>query len=115
MINKYDYDMLCYISRTPNAHEHHIVNLFGPGSHARLHNLISNGIVCRTTTANEYGGHDINGCFAISDKGHMLMQDYSYNVGFSLKRLWEERYWKLVPIVISLVSLIFSILAFCSG
>ena len=106
MITKYDYELLCFIDSHEYPAKEDIAQAFGRGYQARLGKLEKMKAVKEPFIPDGKGDFVLAPGYAITDEGYMLMQDYSYNVAFSLARLWEERYWKLAPIIISIIALI---------
>ena len=113
MLTKYDYDLLKYVDSNDHPTDNIITHALGRGSKARLDALIRDKAIECPYLIRDGGQLGFTDGYVVTDKGYMLMQDYSYNVAFSLKRLWEERCWKLAPIIISIVALVVSILAYC--
>ena len=106
MLKKDDYDLLCFAKSMPYASKETLISRFGPGTSARISTLEHEHILNIPYISTHGHGMILAPGYAVTDKGYMLMKDYEYDKAFSLKRLWEDRVWKLTPIVISLIALV---------
>lgn len=108
---KLDYNILLFISKFDEVTEADILKKFPDATFATIHRLDSLAV---SDYINYYACGSENPCMnnaascKIIDSGRKALQDYSEAEKNRNIQKMEERAWKAIPIIISVIALIFS-------
>ena len=97
--------ILTHIRDNPDATESTIIDMFGPAAEIRLRQLLGLSAI-RFDGHYEKGLFIESGTYVVTPTGEMLIEDYLLEHRQKQKAKWEDRLWKFVPIVISVLALI---------
>ena len=110
MLSPKDFELLLYILENPQNSQSDTVNNFGPSTYARLKHLSHMDAIKPHLTRHSDSGYVHTG-YEITDIGHMLIEDQQGILQEKQKNKWEDRAWKLAPIVISVLALIVAVIS----
>lgn len=105
-ISEKEFQILTHIKDNPDATLITIIDRFGQAAEIRLQHLLSISAIRFDGHYDDNGVFIETGAYVVTPTGEMLIEDYLLEHRLKQKAKWEDRAWRFVPIIISLIALI---------
>ena len=108
MLSSNDFAMLVYLRDNPQNAQADMFANFGNSAPARLKYLLRMEAIQPSLTKHA-DGSSVHTGFSLTSTGYMMLEDYMLEHRITSRAKWEDRAWKLAPIIISALALIVAV------